>query len=463
MCVLCIYKQILSALAGIRLRYLIFEINVFCICLCIILTFPQWKSNSFLKSSSISYFTQETIPYTSRYDKKTSTYHHNFLFDRKVRSRWLKHASFNITTVIINSSCLTISEPELRIVQTERWSSLDDVRVTNNLKLALIDVSDNILSSIGISLSLHESLRVLTLSGNEHFQFTKADEENLSSKSLETFECDRCGVQVLSVSSFSRLPHLKSISLMSNKLRTLPTNLIRSLVIEKLFLSHNRELSYSRNTILLESDTISTFNCNNCNITVIDAITLSKMPSLRHLYLDGNRISTVDNNAFANNDNINVHLENNQLQEFPLTALNAKGITALCLDGNPLKSSANNNQLKKRYIDAKLRRNCTPVSSDKYFEVILADWFMPTTTTTTTTTTSTGTATTIVTTTTVIPKKGISDAFIASYLTLIIIIQGVVITMLILYLVKTIYRHKDDVFDYSEGVLNDHDIYNVLK
>lgn len=178
------------------------------------------------------------------------------------------------------------------------------------------------------------------------------------------------------------------------------------------------------------------------------------MPSLRQLYLNGNRISTVDNNAFKHNDKINVHLENNQLQEFPLAALTANGqngITALCIDGNPFKSSANNNQLKKRYFEAKLRQNCTPVSADKYFEANLADWYLPTTTTTRAPTTTT------------IPEKGISDAFIASYLTLIIIIQGVVITMLILYLVKTIYRHKDDVFDYSAGVLNDHDIYNVLK
>lgn len=348
---------------------------------------------------------------------------------------------------------MTISEPELRIIQTERWSSLDNFRVTNNLKLALIDVSDNNLSSIGISLSLHESLRVLTLSGNENLQLTKADADNLSSKSLETFECDRCGVQVLSVNCFSRLPHLKSLSLMSNKLRTLPPNLFRSSVIEKLSLSHNRELSIGQNSILLESDTLNSFNCNQCNITVINAVTLSKMPSLRQLYLNGNRISTVDNKAFIHNDNINVHLENNQLQEFPLAALNGK-ITALCIDGNPFKSSTNNNQLKKRYFEAKLRQNCTAVSSDKYFEVTLADWYLSTKPTI---------ATIATIATTAIPEKGISDAFIASYLTLIIIIQGVVITMLILYLVKTIYRHKDDVFDYSEGVLNDYDIYNVLK
>lgn len=351
---------------------------------------------------------------------------------------------------------MTISEPELRIVQTERWPSLDNVRVTNNLKLALIDVSDNNLSSIGISLRLHESLRVLTLSGNEHFQLTTADADNLNSKSLETFECDRCGVQVLSVNSFARLPHLKSVSLMSNRLRTLPPNLFRTSVVEKLFLSHNRELSFRQNTILMESDTLNTFDCNMCNIIAIDAIALSKMPSLRQLYLNGNRISTVDNNAFVHNENINVHLENNQLHEFPLAALNVTGlhgITALCLDGNPFKSSLKNNQLKKRYSEANLRRNCTPVSSDKYFEKILLDWYLPTTRITTT----------IATTTTAIPEKGISDAFIASYLTLIIIIQGVVITMLILYLVKTIYRHRDDVFDYSAGVLNDYDIYNVLK
>lgn len=322
--------------------------------------------------------------------------------------------------------------------------------MTNNLKLALIDVSDNDLSSIGVSLSLHESLRVLTLSGNEHFQLTKADEDNLSSKSLETFECDRCGVRILSASSFSRLPHLNSISLMSNKLRTLPPNLFRSSLVEKFFLSYNRELSYGQNTILLESDTLNTFYCNMCNITAIDTVTLSKMPSLRQLYLNGNRISTVDKNVFVHYDNIAVHLENNQLQEFPLDGIAANGITALCLDGNPFKPSANNNELKKRYFEAKLRKNCTSVSSDKYFEANLADWYLSTTTMRTTIATA-------------IPEKGISDAFIASYLTLIIIIQGVVITMLILYLVKTIYRHNDDIFDYSAGVLNDHDIYNVLK
>lgn len=348
---------------------------------------------------------------------------------------------------------MTLSEPELRVIQTERWSSLNNLRVTSNLKLALIDVSDNNLSSIGISLTLHESLRVLTLSGNENFQLTDGDAENLSSKSLETFECDRCGVKVLSVTSFSRLPHLKSLSLMSNKLRTLPPNLFRSFSIEKFSVSHNQELSIDQNTILLESDTLNSFYCNMCNITAIDAITISKMPTLLQLYLNGNRISSVDNHAFVHNNKINVHLENNQLHEFPLAALNAKGITALCLDGNPFKPTSNNNQLKKRYIDSKLRQNCTPVSTDRYFEEILADWYPSTVAITTT----------IATTSTVIPEKGISDAFIASYLTLIIIIQGVLITMLILYLVKTIYRHKDDIFDYSAGVLNDHDIYNVLK
>lgn len=141
---------------------------------------------------------------------------------------------------------------------------------------------------------------------------------------------------------------------------------------------------------------------------------------------------------FNNNKNlVSLAIEQNDLNDFPQSVFDAFPLLkSLCIDGNPFLMTAKN-AFKSYYARFSLRTNCTEAVDDgNNFENILNP-AEPT------------------------KNKGISDAFIASYLLIILVAQATVIGVLVLYYFKIVFTDKDDEFDYSSNVLNDHDIYNV--
>jgi hypothetical protein len=127
----------------------------------------------------------------------------------------------------------------------------------------------------------------------------------------------------------------------------------------------------------------------------------------------------------------------------------------LCVDDNEFVVDKELLELIEIYNNRTLRSDtCTSQNFEEYFD------FKYSAKDITTTTEPTGQAS-------FIPRfinEGISDLFIGSYLTFIIIIQVAVLVMLSIYLIKIIkYETVDGEMDYSTTILNENDIYKVYK
>lgn len=106
----------------------------------------------------------------------------------------------------------------------------------------------------------------------------------------------------------------------------------------------------------------------------------------------------------------------------------------LCLDGNNFTAGISTNILKQRYAKLNLRGQC-PLNISQQLDAILN-----------------------------VRRPGISDAFIASYLVLIVVLQGVLAALLIGLCLRQLYIKKDSKeFPYADGVLNDSEIYRYVK
>lgn len=344
----------------------------------------------------------------------------------------------------------------------QNWTSLNHDEVTTDLRLVRIDVSDNNITELNSTMFAdHRDLIALILSRNKLFDFP-ADTSFLSSISLERFECSGCGISIIFNATFSELPKLKELDLSdnglsviqsgafnaqfflrdlnfdSNKLKILPIDLLKqSKVNASLSMNHNSEFDFQPYEVLLKSKYLKEFQCSYCAITSIYDETFSELPNIEAIYLNNNKISAINSKMFEKIRGIvSISVEQNDINDFPMSIFDViVKLKSLCVDGNPFLMTAKN-AMKNYYRKAKLRINCTETKAENYFENTLNP-AEPT------------------------KNKGISDAFIASYLLIILVAQAAVIGILVVYCFKIVLTDKDDEFDYSSNVLNDHDIYNV--
>lgn len=362
-------------------------------------------------------------------------------------------------TIIIRSNA-SLTNTLDRINQN--WTSLNHDEITSNLQLIRIDVSDNNITELNSTMfSDHRYLEVLILSGNKMYDFP-VDMSLLSSISLERFECSSCGISTIFNATFSELPKLRELNLSGNslsviqsaafntqfflrnlnfdfnKLTILPIDLLKQTKVNaSLSMNHNSEFDFQPNELLIRSKFLKEFQCGNCGITEIYVETFSELPNIEIINLNNNKISVINSKMFEKSRNIvSISIEQNNLNDFPMNIFDViLKLKSLCIDGNPFLRTAKN-AVKNYYKKAKLRINCTEVDVENVFENKLNP-AEPT------------------------KNKGISDAFIASYLLIILVAQAAVIGILVVYCFKIVLTDKDDEFDYSSNVLNDHDIYNV--
>lgn len=344
----------------------------------------------------------------------------------------------------------------------QNWTSLDHDEITTNLKLTQIDVSDNNITELNSTMLVeHRYLEVLILSRNKFYDFPP-DKSFLSSITLERFECRSCAITTIYNATFSELTKLRELDLSGNdlsviqpaafstqfflqklnfdfnKLTSLPVNLLKqSKVNASISLNDNSDFNFQPNEVLIKSKTLREFRCSHCGITALYAETFSEMPNIEIIDLNNNKISTITAKMLDKNRNLlSLSVEQNNISDFPQSVFDAVPVlTSLCIDGNPFLLTAKN-AFKSYYARFSLRKNCTEVDEKDYFENNLNP-SEPT------------------------KNKGISDAFIASYLLIILVAQAAVIGILVLYYFKIVFTDKDDEFDYSSNVLNDHDVYNV--
>lgn len=307
----------------------------------------------------------------------------------------------------------------------------------------------------------HRDLQVLIMSLNKLYDFPP-ETSFLSSISLERFECSGCGILTIFNATFSELPRLKELNLGGNslsviqsasfntqfflrnlnfdfnRLTTIPIDLLKqSKVNASLTMNHNSDFDFPPNEVLIRSKFLKEFQCSYCGITRMYVETFSELPNIESIALNNNSISTINSKMFERSRNIlALSIEQNNLNDFPMSIFDVIfKLQSLCIDGNPFLRTAKN-ALKNYYRQAKLRTNCTEIEVENYFETDLNP-AEPT------------------------KNKGISDAFIASYLLIILVAQAAVIGVLVMYCFKIVLTDKEDEFDYSSNVLNDHDIYNV--
>ncbi|XP_038121613.1 leucine-rich repeat-containing protein 15 [Culex quinquefasciatus] len=345
-----------------------------------------------------------------------------------------------------------------------------------------------------------DRLDKLVFDGNPDLGFPPDGSPFLVVKSLTELQCVNCGVEKIFNRSLQDLPKIERINLTNNRitdieklafrenselqlidlkqnmLERLPNELIEGLrKLEQLDLSFNQKLNVHGDQPFLYSSTLKELKCEGCGFTVIYEQTFAKLPNLRELILRGNVIVSVQSNAFQPMNNLEkLWLQNNQLVS----------VYAELLDKNQLQLCLNNNtdqllcEIQK--IESWQKFQC---QNESQTEVDCAQFTEPPTeptthqteisvfssdetSTTTTTTTVTTTTTQVTTTTTRNPPAepmGISDWYISSYLTIIILTQiGALVILVGVWLKMKKYDSDPELDSLAGTVLNPSSIYKPL-
>lgn len=331
------------------------------------------------------------------------------------------------------TATLKILDHELQIESSNHWSSLNRPEFTANLELETVTITGNTINSIGVSLKNHKFLRELRLCDNPNLELHPDDVDHLNSTSLRILHLDGCDISRLPNNTFAHLPGLNELNLERNHLATIPYNILHPTNISILSLSNNHEFNFRPNSFVLESPTLTEFRCNDCGINVIYDETFVQLPLLSRIELNRNQITVVHFNSFVGNSQLSIlQLNQNRLTAFPITSFRASNLRELCLDGNNFTAGVSTNILKQQYTKLNLRGQCSQNVSHKLDEDV--------------------------------PRPGISDAFIATYLVLIVVLQGLLAALLIGLCLRQVFGKKEQMeFEYSDGVLNDSDIYRYVK
>jgi Leucine-rich repeat (LRR) protein len=247
--------------------------------------------------------------------------------------------------------------------------------------------------------------------------------------------------------AFETNKQLFKIDLSINRLKVINPELFAPTIVKTLKFDDNKNMKFSAQKYLTTKE-LTTLKLKGIGLTEITAKMLTKLPKLEHLDLSANEITIIEPRAFdANTGLTELLLNDNSLTKFdPQLIALLSNLTVFCLDDNKFIRNNLNHRLQKLYVERNYS-NCTENSKQRFESLDLAP---------------------------LEPAKnsseeaerndpGISDLFIGSYLTLIVIIQTVALVVLIWYLFVLTKPSDDmkDQIDYSSTILNDSDIYAV--
>lgn len=278
--------------------------------------------------------------------------------------------------------------------------------------------------------------------------------------------------------AFRENNELYEIDLQYNLLERLPNDLIVNLrKIEKMDLSFNRNLSVEEGQPFLISNSLKHLKCEGCGFTVIYEQTFAKLVNLRSLDLKGNFIVEVQSNAFKPLISLTkLFLQSNNISSI-YDELLLNDTFQLCLDNNTDKLLCSLQDSWPRFecqttdntkteVDCNQFTTTEPTTVVTEISVFAVD--PSTTVEVTTTTTTVTTTTTEVTTKPAVPKAspepmGISDWYISSYLTIIILTQiGGLVILTGVWLKMKKYDSDPEVDSLAENILNPSTIYRPL-
>lgn len=358
---------------------------------------------------------------------------------------------------------------------------------TNN-SWHIIDLSKNSIEFIDFPELLRKQTQLESLRLNYNHNFNgRGNEQILAHDSLMNFECKACGFVEIQYLNFAGLVSLRELRLNANKINQINANAFESNKDLKLLdLTENQvrviphstfvglrsfeDLRLTLNPIdlpmkkpFVKSESLSRLKMDDCQLPSIHSETFIELRNLELLDLNRNQIELLPVNSFKQNLKLkSLFIESNRLKFFPISILDfSPQIEELCIDNNSFVDSADFVKLAKKYDDSRLRTdNCNDnieffienlfdkVSSDEVSMVVESD-------------NSTEKSAKFV-------KKfineGVSDFFIGSYITFILILQAIAFVMLSIYLIKiTKYEKLEGEVNYANTILNDDEIYRVYK
>lgn len=198
----------------------------------------------------------------------------------------------------------------------------------------------------------------------------------------------------------------------------------------------------------LKSESLKHLKLDNCNLTTIYAETFTELRNLESLNLNQNLIVSLPVNSFNLNSKLkSLLVESNRLRFFPDVIVTR--LDELCIGNNSFDKTPDFLKLMAVCEERKLQtENCSEIVE---FDAVA---------------TSTSTMATITTVGQIVKNfdnEGISDFFIGSYVTLIILVQATAFVLLFFYLIKIKYEKLDGDLNYANSILNDDEIYKAYK
>jgi hypothetical protein len=323
-------------------------------------------------------------------------------------------------------------------------------------------------------------LEALQLDFNRNFN-KDGNEQIFQHDSLKRMSCKGCGFTKIQNRHFTALPQIVSLNFCANQISAIDSDAFDSnrnleildvsenklKVLHPLTFSKLRKFDFlqlSRNEIelpkfkpFLKSDSLKRLTLDSCNIRDVYSATFTELKGLVAMSLNANLIESLPVDAFRMNTKLErLFMEENRLKFFPVSILDyLKQLKELCVDKNPFANSQEFITFVKRYDEKKLRtENC---NSDFNYYVEFLFKSDDTTVVQETSTESTEKLSL---------KEGISDFFLGSYLSIILLVQAVALVLLTLYYIKITKYEKlggDDDVNYANTILNDNDIYKVYK
>ena len=349
----------------------------------------------------------------------------------------------------------------------------------------IIDLSHNSIKFVDSPELLRKQILLETLRLNFNSDFNgRGNEQIFDHKTLKSFECVHCGFTDIQSQHFAGLVNLMELRLMANKINRISENAFDSneylkLVdlsenqlkflpystfaglrsFEDLYLSMN-PIELPKNKPLLKSESLKHLKMDDCNVTVWYPETLTELRQLETLNINRNRIELLPVNSFNSNTKLkSLFVESNQMRFFSVDVLDmSPQIEELCIDKNTFVKSSDFSKFVKKYDERHLRtENCndnieyfienlfafvsTDVPFDQQNSTEKSSKFMKK-----------------------FINEGVSNFFIGSYISLVLILQAVAFVFLSIYFIKIAKFEKlDGEVNYANTILNDDEIYRVYK
>ncbi|XP_059620068.1 insulin-like growth factor-binding protein complex acid labile subunit [Phlebotomus argentipes] len=331
-----------------------------------------------------------------------------------------------------------------------------------------LDFSKNLIQNVDPKIFTEfPTLVKVRFDNNTKFQPKDENGPILFSQTLLEFSCNFCNITKIGERTFSEMPELKILSLTrnhmkrieerafanntkltdltldDNELEELPEKLLENLAVKSLNINNNSCYKFPEAKPFLISKSLENFMCISCNITEIYEKTFSETPNLRKIQLQNNLIHRIDERAFVGLSQLEVRVGLDIVKNLPLQLKkefyvdqdsDPKDITTLYWKPKSTKQCRNLSdfleEISKMSVKNSSPRNSTTSTTEQ--AIIEEESVNPT----------------------------LLDALIAMYLVICMVLEGVLATVVSLYLAK-ILRSKSKEFDYSSSVLNPSDIYKI--